>query len=78
MKVTINIECTPEEARSFMGLPDFSELHATVVREMQGQMEKAMRTMDPDQFMKYWVSPGLANMEQWQKLFWQGMGKSGQ
>ena len=34
MKVTVDIDCTPEEARRFMGLPDLSEVHAAYVDKM--------------------------------------------
>lgn len=40
MKVTIEIDCTPEEARQFMGLPDISKANSfyadAVTKAMQG------------------------------------------
>ncbi len=40
MKVTIEIDCTPEEARQFMGLPDVSKANHfyadAVAKAMQG------------------------------------------
>lgn len=40
MKVHIEIDCTPEEARSFMGLPDVSKANSiyvdTVAKAMKG------------------------------------------
>ena len=35
MKVTINLDCTPEEARVFMGLPDVTPLNDHLVSEMK-------------------------------------------
>ena len=40
MKITIEVDCTPEEARSFLGLPDVSAANSvyvdTVTKAMQG------------------------------------------
>ena len=34
MKVTVEIDCTPVEARAFMGLPDVTPLNEKIVAEM--------------------------------------------
>ena len=31
MKVTVNVECTPEEARTFLGLPDVQPMQEAVM-----------------------------------------------
>lgn len=40
MKITIEVDCTPEEARSFLGLPDVSAANSayveTITKAMQG------------------------------------------
>ena len=33
MKFTVNVECTPEEARRFVGLPDVTPLNEMLVRD---------------------------------------------
>ena len=35
MKVTIEIDCTPVEARQFMGLPDVQPMQAAVMAEIE-------------------------------------------
>ena len=35
MKVTVNIDCTPEEARAFMGLPDVQPMQKAMLAEME-------------------------------------------
>jgi putative transposase len=35
MKVAVEIDCTPEEARQFMGLPDLQPMQAAVMAEME-------------------------------------------
>jgi hypothetical protein len=52
MKVNINIECTPEEARTFMGLPDVTGLNAQLVEEMSKRMSANMDAMEPDALMR--------------------------
>lgn len=50
MKVHIEIDCTPEEARSFMGLPDVGKANAIYV----DMMSKAMKGVsNPDQLQDY-------------------------
>src|SRR3546814_5754491 len=41
MKITVNVDCTPEEARRFLGLPDVQPLQEAVMRQMQ---ERVMRS----------------------------------
>ena len=69
MKVTINVECTPEEARAFMGLPDVGPLQNSMMDQMKSQVQKATLAMDPDTIIKtlFPQSEGLADM---QKAFW--------
>ena len=50
MKINIEIECTPEEARSFMGLPDVSAANSVYV----DNITKAMQGVsNPDQLQQY-------------------------
>ena len=38
MNVTVNVDCTPEEARTFLGLPDLQPMQAAVMAEMEKRM----------------------------------------
>lgn len=59
MKINIEIECTPEEARSFMGLPDVSAANSVYV----DNLTKAMRGVsNPEQLQEY--ASALAPMGQ--------------
>ncbi len=62
MKVNVTVDCTPEEARAFMGLPDVRPLQAAMMGEIEERMKTAMRSMDPEQLLKTWfggAAPGL-------------------
>ena len=52
MKVNIEIECTPEEARSFLGLPDVTALNESLMAEMQKRAEANMDQLDPEVLMR--------------------------
>ena len=75
MKINIEIDCTPEEARGFFGLPDVSPLQAQFVEEMQKRMGEAMAGMDPQDLVKNWMAQGMAGFEQWQKAWLDAAGK---
>lgn len=76
MKIHVDVDCTPEEARAFLGLPDVAPMQAAVMQEMQERMLGAMRGIDAETLMKTWM-PGGAGLEQVQK-FWQGFSQQGQ
>ncbi|MBI2718879.1 MAG: hypothetical protein HY245_15150 [Rhizobiales bacterium] len=75
MKITITVDCTPEEARTFMGLPDLAALQQPVLQAMQEQLRQQMSS-DPETAMKAWFGPGLQNLTDMQKAYWQQFFKS--
>ncbi len=68
MKVNIEIDMTPEEARRFMGLPDVTALNDTFVAEMSKRMQAMMD--DPEAVMKAWMPLGGQGVEQFQRFLW--------
>jgi len=72
MKITIDIDCTPEEARGFLGLPDVAPLQATLMKEIEERMRAALRSTDPEVLFKTWLPASLQGWEQVQ-AFWRGM-----
>ena len=58
MKVKVDIDCTPEEARAFFGLPDLAPLQKEMMTEMQARMKSALSAMDPEAMMKAWMPGG--------------------
>ena len=70
MKLTINIDCTPEEARSFFGLPDLTSVHKIITKEMEKQAKENLDSLaDPARLMEKFYSTGGAGMEQMQAAF---------
>ncbi len=75
MKIKIDIDCTPLEARSFFGLPNVGPIQAALLGDMEQRMRSALATMDPEAMMKMWLPAGMQGLEQLQKFFWsQGAG----
>jgi hypothetical protein len=68
MKVTVNVECEPAEARAFLGLPNVEPLNDHLVAEMKKRMDANMSAMQPDELMKSWTSFGLQAQDQFRKL----------
>lgn len=76
MKIHLDIDCTPEEARAFFGLPNVAPMQEAVMQEMQDRMMAAMKGTDAETLLKTWLPAGAAGLEQLQKMFWQGFGQS--
>src|SRR5579863_3304929 len=68
MKVRIELDCTPEEARAALGLPDVSGLNEQLVSEMQKRMTANLAALQPEELMKNWLAFGGAAQEQFAKL----------
>jgi hypothetical protein len=77
MKLSIEVDCTPEEARRFMGLPDVSALNEMLMNEMRKSMEANLSMLAPEELMKSWMSFGAGAQEQFRKLMEAGMGGAG-
>ncbi len=76
MKINIEVDCTPEEARAFLGLPDVAPMQAVLIDELGKRMRAGLEAMDPEALMKTWMPLGLGGLEQAQKMFWSQMGKT--
>jgi hypothetical protein len=73
MNITINVECTPEEARRYMGLPDVAPMQEAMLKEMQEQMMANTKSLQPSEMMKAWLPMGLNAWLDMQKEFWTQM-----
>ncbi len=70
MKFTINVECTPEEARTFLGLPDVTGVNDLIMDGIAKRTEENLEAFtDPQKFFEAAMSGGLGNMEAMQKAF---------
>jgi Family of unknown function (DUF6489) len=74
MKMTIEVDCTPEEARRFLGLPDVTGLNEHLMTEMQNRMSANMSMLSADELVKNWTAFGVGAQEQFRKLMAAGVG----
>lgn len=68
MKVTVEVDCTPVEARTFLGLPDVTVLNDHVVEEMRKRFQANAAMLQPEELMKSWMAFGGQAKEQFMKL----------
>ena len=75
MKLTIDIDCTPQEARAFFGLPDVEGLQKEMMGEIGDQLRAHVAAMDPEALMKTWMPMGTKAFETFRDAFMQGFQK---
>lgn len=68
MKVNVEIDCTPEEARAFLGLPNVAPLNDHLVAEMQRRMDENMARLQPEELMRFWTAWGAQAQDQFRRL----------
>jgi hypothetical protein len=73
MKFTVNVECSPEEARRFMGLPDVTPINDKLVEEMGKRMEANLKMMSGGDMMSSWMSVGTQAQDAFVKLMTSGV-----
>ncbi len=78
MKMTIEVDCSPEEARRFLGLPDVSALNDHLVAEMKKRIDANMQMIAPEELVKNWMSFGAGAQEQFRKLMDVGLSAASQ
>lgn len=74
MKITVDIDCTADEARRFLGLPDVAPMHEALMAEIGDRLKSALSATEPDALFKAWLPTGLEGFGQMQKAFWSQMG----
>ncbi len=74
MKVNFDIECTPEEARRFLGLPDIAPMQERMMKELEERMAENLRALDPETLVKTWMPMTMNGWGEMQKMFWGQMG----
>ena len=70
MKFTVDVECTPEEARRFLGLPDVAPMQDALMGQIQEKMESNLKALEPEALFQTWLPASIQGFEQLQKMFW--------
>ena len=78
MKISLDIDCTSEEARKFFGLPDLQPLQQALLKEVQERASANIKAMDAKAMIETWLPASLRGFEQLQQMLMAGMaGASG-
>ncbi len=77
MKVTVDVDCTPEEARRFLGLPDLGPVHQAYVEKMQKAVADGITPEMFGDMMKGWGPMNEAGLTMWRQMMDQMSGKAG-
>lgn len=76
MKVNFEIDCTPEEARRFLGLPDVSKANEVYVEAVAKAMQGANGMEQLDQLAKQIAPMGEMGLKLFQQFLEGGLGSA--
>ena len=69
MKITVDVDCTPLEARQFMGLPDVEPMQKAVMADIEKRMMTEIERYSPESLFKAWLPIAGMNAEWLQEFF---------
>ena len=75
MKVSVDIDCTPEEARRFLGLPDLTPVHEAYVERMTKMVSDGASSEMFGELMKSWGPMSETGFTVWKQIVDQMSGK---
>ncbi|HAF41130.1 MAG TPA: hypothetical protein DCG90_05095 [Sphingobium sp.] len=78
MKVTVDVDCTPSEARAFLGLPDVTPIHDKYIKTMLDSFDGVGSVEQMETLFKSFSPLGDAGMRLFQQMMNVGLaGMSG-
>jgi len=72
MKMNITVECTPEEARQFLGLPNLDPINDVLVASVKERIEQNVEMVSPEFYLKQWYSMGGQVSDQFMQMMGAG------
>jgi hypothetical protein len=69
MKISLDIDCTPDELRGFFGMPEIKPMQERLLKEVEERMRANLQALDPEAMLKTWLPAGLKGFEQMQEMF---------
>jgi Family of unknown function (DUF6489) len=63
MKFNIDVDCTPEEVRRLIGLPDLAPLHDVYLDKMKDMMTTGVTPDMVEQMVRTWMPMGGQGMD---------------
>ncbi len=74
MKITVDVEMTPEEFRKVMGLPDVAPLQQEMINKIREQIDAGVEGYDPLTLFKPYLNGNQNSVEMMQKMLLGMMG----
>jgi hypothetical protein len=74
MKFTINVDCTPAEARKFIGLPDVAPMQERLVEALEKRLRDNIEKLDSETLIRTWLPATIQSLSELQRVFWNQMG----
>ena len=69
MKIKIDIDCSPEEARAFLGWPDVADFQRAAMEQMQQRTAEYFESLEPDKLAKMFMPAGAEAWDAMQRAF---------
>jgi hypothetical protein len=69
MKIRWEVDCTAEEAREALGLPDLKPMQAAVLEKMEKRMTDAVDSFGPESIIRSWFAAIPQGAEEMRNLF---------
>ncbi|MGH8557050.1 MAG: hypothetical protein ACRESZ_06225 [Methylococcales bacterium] len=70
MKISVEVDATPQEIREFFGLPDVQSLQKDMLEKIRDDLTKGVSGLDAFNLMKPYFPAHMQSMESLQKAFW--------
>jgi hypothetical protein len=74
MKISVDVDCTPEELRDFFGLPEVKPMQEELMKEVAERVRAGVKALDPETMLKTLLPVGMEGFKQFQDMFFNQMG----
>ena len=71
MKITIDFDATPDEARRFFGLPDVAPMQEALTAELAERLKASLAAADPEALWRQWMPGAGDSGMQSMRQFWE-------
>ena len=68
MNIKVDVDCTPEEARRFLGLPDLTPVHQAYIERMTKAASEGLTAESAAEMMKSWGPMSEAGLTMWRSM----------
>jgi len=73
VKIKLDLDATPQELRTFFGLPDLEPLQKEMLDNIREKMGAGIEGFDAASLMKPFLPESMQSMQAVQKQFWDAM-----